>query len=51
MRRAVSDDVTDEGLDKPFRAGGTPAYSNLHGHMQHAVHHAGRISVLKQLVS
>ena len=51
VRRAVSDDVADEGLDESFRARGTSAYNSLHGYMQHAVHHAGQISVLRQLVS
>ena len=50
VRRAVSADVADEQLGEPFRDGGTSAYNNLHGYVQHAVYHAGQISMLKRLV-
>ena len=49
VRRAAAT-VADEQLDRPFREGGTSAYNNLHGYTQHAVYHAGQISMLKKLV-
>ncbi len=50
VRRVVSEGVKAEQLDAPFREGGSSAYNNLHGYVQHAVYHGGQISVLKKLV-
>lgn len=49
VREVVSAGVTEEQLDNPFREGGTSAYNNLHGYVQHAVYHGGQISLLKAL--
>jgi len=50
-REVVAAEVSDERLDAPFREGGTAAYNNLHGYIQHAFYHGGQISVLKRLGS
>jgi len=39
----------DAALDNPLAAGGSSAYNNFHGYIQHAYYHAGQISVLKTL--
>ncbi|MGB2983385.1 MAG: DinB family protein [Candidatus Bipolaricaulia bacterium] len=51
VRSVLSDEFTDERLDEPFREGGTSAYNNLHGYLQHAVYHGGQISMLKKLAA
>lgn len=51
VRCVVSTEVADERLDEPFREGGTAAYNNLHGYIQHAVYHGGQISMLKKLAA
>jgi uncharacterized damage-inducible protein DinB len=47
LRRAVAA-FPDERLGDPLMAGGTPAYDNLHGHVQHSAYHAGQIALLKK---
>ena len=51
VRRVVSAEFADERLDEPLREGGTSAYSNLHGYIQHAVYHGGQISMLRKLAA
>ena len=51
VRRVVSAEFTDERLNEPFREGGTSAYNNLHGYIQHAVYHGGQISMLRRLAT
>ena len=41
----------DERLDESFVEGGTSAYNNLHGYIQHAYYHMGQIQLLKTLSS
>jgi uncharacterized damage-inducible protein DinB len=36
----------DERLDSVLVAGGSSAYNNLHGHIQHNAYHAGQITLL-----
>jgi uncharacterized damage-inducible protein DinB len=50
VRSVVAEGVLPEQLDAPFREGGTPAYNNLHGYVQHAIYHGGQISVLRRLL-
>jgi len=38
----------DDRLDKPFVKGGSSAYNNLQGHVQHTLYHAGQILMLKK---
>jgi len=38
----------EEKLDEPLTEGGTSAYNNLHGYIQHAFYHAGQIQLLKK---
>jgi len=49
VREVVTEGVSFERLDVPFREGGTSVYNNLHGYIQHAVYHGGQISLLKRL--
>jgi uncharacterized damage-inducible protein DinB len=51
VRRVVSAAIPDELLDEPLQKGGTSAYNNLHGYIQHAFYHGGQISVLRKLAS
>jgi len=45
VRRATAS-LPVEVLDEPLRPGGSSAYNNLHGYVQHALYHGGQISVL-----
>lgn len=47
LRQAV-EDFPDGRLDEPLMTGGTPAYDNFHGHVQHNIYHAGQIVMLKK---
>ena len=47
LRQAVAG-FPDERLDHPLMTGGTPAYDNFHGHVQHNIYHAGQIVMLKK---
>lgn len=38
----------DDCLDTPFVKGGSSAYNNLQGHVQHTLYHAGQILILKK---
>ena len=49
VREAVAFGVPDALLDEPLQEGGSSAYNNLHGYVQHAVYHGGQISMLKRL--
>lgn len=51
VRSVLSAEFADDRLDEPFREGGTAAYNNLHGYLQHAVYHGGQISMLKKLAA
>ena len=48
VRQAAST-IDGDRLDRPLREGGSSAYNNLHGYVQHALYHAGQISLLKKL--
>ena len=48
VRDAVAP-FSDERLDEPLAEGGTSAYNNFHGYVQHSIYHAGQISLLKKL--
>lgn len=50
LHEAVSR-VDDARLDEPIMEGWTTTYSNLHGHVQHSVWHAGQIALLKRLTN
>ncbi len=47
LREAVAA-FPDERLGDPLMTGGSPAYDNLHGHVQHAAYHAGQIALLRK---
>lgn len=47
LRQAVAA-FPDGRLDEPLMTGGTPAYDNFHGHVQHNIYHAGQIVMLKK---
>jgi uncharacterized damage-inducible protein DinB len=47
LRQAVAA-FPDERLGDPLMTGGTPAYDNFHGHVQHNIYHAGQIVMLKK---
>lgn len=49
VRETVAFGVPEDVLDEPFQEGGSAAYNNLHGYVQHAVYHGGQISMLKRL--
>jgi len=49
VREAVAFGVPETALDEPFQEGGSSAYNNLHGYIQHAAYHGGQISMLKRL--
>lgn len=38
----------EDKLDAPLMAGGSSAYANFHGHVQHHAYHAGQIALLKK---
>ncbi len=38
----------DERLDEPLVPGGSSAYNNFHGHVQHNLYHAAQIGLLKR---
>jgi len=50
VRKVVSEGVREDRLDSPFREGGTSAYNNLLGYVEHADYHGGQISLLRKLV-
>ncbi len=39
-----------ELLDRPLIPGGSSAYNNFHGYIQHIIYHAGQISLLERAV-
>ena len=45
VREAVSTFPEDQ-LDEPLAQGSSSAYNNFHGYIQHAIYHAGQISLL-----
>jgi uncharacterized damage-inducible protein DinB len=47
FRNAVAA-MPDERLDPPLVEGGSSAYNNLQGHVQHMLYHAGQIVMLKK---
>lgn len=40
--------LPDDRLDQPLVEGGSSAYNNLQGHVQHMLYHAGQIVMLKK---
>jgi uncharacterized damage-inducible protein DinB len=47
LRQAIA--AFPEGrLDQPLTAGGSSAYNNFHGYVQHNAYHAGQIALLKK---
>jgi len=49
IRDAVAQFPDEHHLDEPLVEGGTSAYNNFHGYVQHSIYHAGQISILKKL--
>jgi len=49
VREVVAYGVPEMELDEPLQEGGSSAYNNLHGYIQHAAYHGGQISMLKRL--
>jgi len=49
LRVAIAN-FPDERLDTALVEGGTSAYSNFHGHIQHNAYHAGQIALLKKIL-
>jgi uncharacterized damage-inducible protein DinB len=47
LRQAISD-FSDERLDAVLVTGGSSAYNNFHGHIQHNAYHAAQICLLKK---
>jgi uncharacterized damage-inducible protein DinB len=47
LRRAVGG-FPDQKLDEPLVPGGSSAYNNFHGHVQHLLFHAAQMSLLKK---
>ena len=47
MRDAVAA-LSDDALEKPLVAGGSTAYDNIHGYVQHSLYHAGQIAILRK---
>ena len=45
VREAVAN-VSVDRLDHPLAKGSSSAYENFHGYIQHAIYHAGQISLL-----
>jgi len=48
--RRVIGGFPDDQLDRPLNPGGSSAYNNFHGHVQHNLYHAGQIMLLKKAV-
>jgi uncharacterized damage-inducible protein DinB len=49
LREAIGN-FHDERLDTILVAGGSSAYNNFHGHIQHNAYHAGQITLLKKVL-
>lgn len=49
LEEAVSE-FPDERLDQPLIAGGSSAYNNFHGYVQHNLYHAAQMGLLKRLL-
>ncbi len=49
LHRAVAA-FADEKLDQPLVPGGSTAYENFHGHVQHNAYHAAQIHFIHRLV-
>src|SRR5262249_51449906 len=47
LRQAIAA-FPEERLGQPLTPGGSPAYDNFHGHVQHNAYHAGQIALLKK---
>jgi uncharacterized damage-inducible protein DinB len=47
LRQAIGT-FPDRRLDDPLMTGGTSAYANFQGHVQHNAYHAGQINLLKK---
>jgi hypothetical protein len=41
----------DDQLDEPLLLGGTSAYNNFHGYVQHHLYHLGQIALLKKMLT
>lgn len=50
LRTAIAG-FPDERLDEQLMPGGTSAYNNFHGHVQHNLYHAAQIGFLKKMTS
>jgi len=50
VRHTVAEQFADDRLDEPLQNGGSSAYNNLHGYVQHAFYHGGQISMLRKLI-
>jgi uncharacterized damage-inducible protein DinB len=47
LRRAVSE-LPEARLERPLVEGGSSAYDNVHGYVQHVAYHAGQMILLKR---
>ena len=56
LKRAEDDlrckvaELSDESLDKSLAAGGSSAYNNLHGYLQHVLYHAVQIAIMRKAI-
>ncbi len=50
LRQAISR-FPDDRLDEPLIEGGSSAYNNFHGHVQHNLYHAAQIGLIRKLGS
>jgi uncharacterized damage-inducible protein DinB len=49
--RAAVGAFPEDQLDEPLDPGGSSAYNNFHGHVQHNLYHAGQIVILKKALN
>lgn len=48
--RKAAGALAEDLLDEPLVPGGSSAYDNLHGHVQHDLYHAGQMAILRKAV-
>jgi uncharacterized damage-inducible protein DinB len=51
LLRTRIENFPDDRLDEPLLSGGSTAYNNFHGYVQHNLYHAAQIGLLKKLQS
>jgi uncharacterized damage-inducible protein DinB len=50
LRRAIAD-FPEDRLALPLKPGGTSAYNNFHGNVQHIAYHTGQMAMLRRLAA